>query len=174
MDHVGVCEHEAGFLAGRVAGRGGRVPVVGGHLDLPPGQGAYPPELVLGQCLGGVEIDRACARVPQEAVDDGQVEAKALPGGGAGCDHDVLAALRRLPALSLVSPELPDPLSGKRIGELEVQVTGERSRLPGAAGQYGFRHQLGVALGREDIEQFGSHASVPKQEHVQECHRAFR
>ena len=162
MDHVWVGEQQARFLPGGVSGGCRSVPVVGGDLDLPSSQRAKAPELVLGESLGGIQVDSPRPGISQEAVDDRKIEAQALAGGSAGGDHEMLTALGRVPALCLMGPQLSDALGCQRVGELKVHLLGEGSSLSRPAGQHGLRRQLGVALRGEHIEEFGSHASVPK------------
>ncbi len=116
MDHVRVGEKQAGFLPGCIAGGGGSVAVVGSHFDLFAGQQADAAQLVLGQSLGGVEVDGPGASVSQQAVEHGQVEAQALARSGPGGDHEMLKLSRDIPAFGLVGPEPSDPLGGQRVG----------------------------------------------------------
>ena len=105
VDHVRVGEQHPGLLPGHLPGGGGGVAVVGGHLHLPAGQEADAAQLVLGERLGGVEVDGPGVRVAEQAVEHRQVEAQALAGGRPGGDHEVLAPLGRVPALGLVGPQ---------------------------------------------------------------------
>ncbi len=78
MDHVRVGEKHAGFLSGHLPGGGRRVAIVGGRLHLPAGEKADAAQLVLGERLGGVEVDGPGVRVAKQAVEHRQVEAQAL------------------------------------------------------------------------------------------------
>ncbi len=105
VDHVRVGEQHPRLLPGQLAGGGGGVAVVGGGLHLSAGQQADAAQLVLGQRLGGIEVDGPRVRVAEQAVEHGQVEAEALARGRAGGDHEVLVPLGGVPALGLMGPQ---------------------------------------------------------------------
>ena len=54
-------------------------------------------ELILGERLRRVEVERALLRLARERVEHGQVEGERLPARGAGDDRDVLARARPPP-----------------------------------------------------------------------------
>ena len=73
--------------------------------------------LVLGQSLGGVEVERASLGLVRDPVQDRQVEAERLAAGGAA-GQDQVRALGDLVGLGLVGVEGLDPDPGQRLGQL--------------------------------------------------------
>ena len=79
-------------------------------------------QLVLGQRLGGEEIERPRAPRPQQALQHRDVIAKALPARGGGGDDHVAALAERLDGPRLVFVERQEP---QRF-EMRFQDAGER------------------------------------------------
>ena len=140
VEHVGVGQQQAPPLAGHASRRRGRVAVVDGQLDLAARHGAQPADLVLGERLGGVEVEGAGVGLGQQSVEHGQVEAHALARGGAGGDDEVLAALGHVPGRPLVQPERAHALSAESLGEQGVEAgrQGRRAAFVGRAHDVGF------------------------------------
>ena len=59
--------------------------------------------LVLGQRLGGIDVQSAAIGIVQQAIQDGQVETQSLPAGRSGNDNHILPCLGGLPGIELVS-----------------------------------------------------------------------
>ena len=167
MDHVGIGEEDADLLPGHVSGGGGGVAVIGGHLHFLAGQETDAAQLVLGEGLGGIEVDGAGVGIAQQAVEHGQVEAQALAGCRAGGDHEVVAPLGRIPALGLVRPQPGDALSGQGVGELEVEADRQGRRLARPPRQHRLGFDLGEPVGREKFEQFRYHPCLPGEDRAQ-------
>ncbi len=115
MQHVGVADDNPGGLAdgGAIAlgciavvdGKGQRAQDRRGQLA---GDGVELGELVLGEGLGGEEVEGAGAGLGEEPAEHGQVVAEGFAAGGGGDDDDVLAAQRSLGSKGLVSVEALD------------------------------------------------------------------
>lgn len=58
--------------------------------------------MVLGEGLGGEEVEGAGLRVFKDGVEDGEIVAEGLAGGSGGDDHDVLACVDGVHGLALV------------------------------------------------------------------------
>ena len=71
------------------------------------------PQLVLGQRLRGVEVQRARRRDRAQRVQRRDVEAQRLPGGGAGRHDERRPGRRDLDRLGLMGVELRDPGVGQ-------------------------------------------------------------
>ena len=119
VQHVGVGEEQAGALAGRGALTLWRVAVVGGGREFgvfaqrrvkPPQLG----QLIVGQRLGGEEIERTRRRAVQQRLRDRQVVAKGLAAGGRCDDHPVLAGAGSRPRRRLMGVEAVDALRAQR------------------------------------------------------------
>ncbi len=98
-----------------------RVAVVDRCLDARHLQLLERAQLVLGERLGRVEVERAPLRLRSEGVEHGQVERERLPARGARDDRDVLAARGRCPGLRLVLVELLDAACLERRAHPRVQ-----------------------------------------------------
>ncbi len=102
-----------------------RVAVVDRVAQVGKLEGRELPRLVLGERLGGVEVERTRLGVEREALQDGQIERERLAGCcAAGRDHVALAALAQ--RLVLVRVEALDPGAAQAVGEDGRQVRGER------------------------------------------------
>ena len=112
MQHVGVGDDHltgAAYL-GPVAALG--VAVVGGAAEGRVHEGAKLAELaqlVLGQRLGGKEIERPRAARPEQAFEHRDVVAEALSAGGGGGHGDIAALAERLDGRRLVLAERQQP-----------------------------------------------------------------
>ncbi len=110
VEHVRVGQQQAHLVADRPALRGGRVAVVGAHRQLirRTKRAQHVPEstgLILGQRLGGEQIDGAGVGIIEQRLQDRQVVAQRLARGGARHDHDVLPIQRSLHRRRLVRIE---------------------------------------------------------------------
>ena len=105
VEHVGVREDQVRPLADLPALLRRRVPVVDRGARARQAERGERAGLVLRERFRGVEVERAELRVACDRVEDGEVERERLARGGARRDHDVLAALRRVPGLPLVRVE---------------------------------------------------------------------
>ena len=108
VHHVRVGQDDAGVAAHETALGGRRVAVVGGGAHLGEGKGPDGPELVLGEGLGGVEVERPGLAVGEQRLEDREVEAEALAAGRAGRDHHVAAVPDGCQRLGLVCPQAGD------------------------------------------------------------------
>ena len=108
VQHVRVREHDVGGPADLAPLLLGGIAVVGG---VPRGDGkalaklAQLAKLVLGQGLGGVEVQGAAALALQQRLQDRHVVAQALAAGGRGGDDDVGAIPQGIDGLGLVLVE---------------------------------------------------------------------
>jgi len=102
VEHVRVGQHQVGLAADRRPALARGVAVVDGHADrVAEVERVERARLVLGERLGGVEVERAGVRVVAQRVERRQVEGERLARSGArGEDHR--AVRRRLPRLGLV------------------------------------------------------------------------
>ena len=108
VEHVRVREHEVRPLADLPAPLGLRVAVVDRRPDARHLQVGERAELVLGERLRRVEVDRALLRLGGERVENREVEGERLPARRAGDDGDVLASRGCIPGVALVLVELGD------------------------------------------------------------------
>ncbi len=123
VQHVGVGEEILTVVARPLPQLARRVAVVGGgaHVESEREQVG---ELVLGECLGGGDIeDRAAALAAFAAArpDRGQPrqqERQRLPGRRAGRDHDVPAGVGQVGGGRLVRPRQHHATSGERRADL--------------------------------------------------------
>ena len=79
-------------------------------------------ELVLGERLRRVEVERAALRLARQRVEHRQVEGERLAGRGAGRHEHVLAAPRGVPRLALVRVE---PRHADRLADARIEVRGQ-------------------------------------------------
>ena len=107
------------MVAGPVALLARAVAVVGGEAHV-EAERREPGELVVGQRLGGREVEHGgaalAARTPRGA-DRGerrQLVGQRLPRGRAGGDDDVVAGVRGVGRDDLVAPRSGDALGGER------------------------------------------------------------
>ena len=93
--------------------------------------------LVLGERLGGVEVERPGTRVMRERVEHRQVERERLAAGGAGCD-DRVPRTCGLERGGLVRVELLHAARRERLEQRRMQIARQRRELgrlsPDAAG----------------------------------------
>ena len=126
VEHVRVREDDVRPLADLPAPLGRRVAVVDrGPQPLEP-ELRERARLILRERLRRVEVERPRLRLAGDRVEDGEVERERLPRGRAGRDDDVLAALRRLPRLGLVSEERRDAGRDERGGDARIEVVRKR------------------------------------------------
>src|SRR5688572_19367825 len=91
-------------------------------------------DLVLGERLGRVQVERAQLGVAGEGVENREIERKRLAGRGTGRDDQVLPAGGGLPGLGLVREELRDPGRGERVADAGLELVGQRLDTSGASG----------------------------------------
>ena len=111
VQHVGVGEQDARLAAQRVRARLGGVAVVGAKacaFQLALGQLLQAAELILGQRLGGKEVQGAGAPVVEERFQDRDVVGQGLAAGRAGGQDHVLPGADGVDGLGLVGVQ---PLS---------------------------------------------------------------
>jgi hypothetical protein len=88
----------------------GRVAVVGEHAQLgeAAGQLLQLGQLVLGQRLGGEEVEHPGLGLGQQRLEHRQVVAERLARGGRRHHHEVLSLFNQFPSASLMRVELAD------------------------------------------------------------------
>ena len=131
VEHVRIAHHDVAAGAHRLAGipRGVAVEGIGAH-PLPSQRFKFPPDfgqlghLVLGQGLGGEEIERLLMPT-QHRVQDREVVAQGLTGGGRGGDHEVPAGLGQIEGLALVGVELCQAAVDQGLPQTRGQIGGE-------------------------------------------------
>ena len=121
VKHVRVRQDQVGPLAHLPAALRGRIAVVDRRAELWQPEGRERPQLILGQRLRRVEVERPLLRLPRERIQHGQVERKGLAARRARGDDQVLASLRRLPGRRLVGVERVDPLCSQSLSHAWVQ-----------------------------------------------------
>jgi hypothetical protein len=99
-------------------------------------------------------------RLPEQPVENWQVEAQAFSGSCPCGDHEVLVPLRSGPTFCLMSPQGLDALGCERIGKLRVQVGGEGRRPARPPGQNGADLDLGKTVGSQDVEKSFGHGHL--------------
>ena len=104
VQHVRVGEDQVGAPPDRAALLARRVAVVDRGPQRTQAQAVQRARLVLGQRLGGIEVERAGGGIAAERVQNGQVECQRLAAGGAG-GHDRVALERRLQRIGLVGEQ---------------------------------------------------------------------
>src|ERR671910_3876159 len=86
-------------------------------------------------------VDHDVAQV-REHVEDGQVEAEALPARGARRHDGVAAGAKSLPGLGLMAVERCDPSTDERGRDARVEVVREWLRRPAARRLDGYVREL--------------------------------
>ena len=149
VQHVGVGQDVLAVVAGPVPLLARAVAVVGGHPHVEP-QRHQPCQLVLGQRLGGREVEHARATLTagaSSAADRGQrgeLVGQRLPGGGPGREHDVVTGVRGVGGRDLVPPRALDPACG--VGR--PQLVGDPARPVGDTRLPGWQHlEVGEPVG---------------------------
>ena len=161
VQHVGVGQDQVRPRPHRAPRVRRRVAVVGEHPEFrqAPGEGFQLRELVLGERLGGKEVEHAGVGRSEERLEHREVVAEGLPRGGRG-DHDhVLALVDELPAPRLVRVELLDAARPERVGESPIERRGKR-RGHGRTGRKAPRGgdaRPGSPRGQELIENLAEH-----------------
>ena len=131
VEHVGIREHHVGPGPDRAPRVLRRVPVV--RVDPERRQGARQllelRQLILREGLRGEEIEGPRRGLAQEGLQDRQVVAERLAGGGRR-HHDAVAALaEEVESPGLVRVEGLDPARPERVGEIRIDRVGNRDRL---------------------------------------------
>ncbi len=132
MQHVGVGEDHVRAPADLGALLARRVAVVDRGPRALHAERLERARLVLRERLGRVEVERAGARVAAERVERRQLEAERLAARRAGRD-DRRAGPGRVQRLRLVRPEPVDAALAQRLGDLGMQLLGQRDRTRRAA-----------------------------------------
>ncbi len=98
VEHVRVGEDQVRPLADLPAALAFRVAVVDRRLHARHGETGERAQLILRECFGRVEVQRAGLRLARERVEHGQVESEGFPRRGSRRDDHVLPAARGLPS----------------------------------------------------------------------------
>ncbi len=109
MQHVRIGEQDAGFPAQAAPRPTRRVAIVGAKAFLIQPlsrQLAQPAQLVVGQCLGGEQVQGAGTWIGQQGFEDRHVVGQRLAAGGPGGQDHVLPRARGIDGLCLVAVEL--------------------------------------------------------------------
>ena len=147
VQHVGVRDHDVGPRADGLARVLRRVAVVGEGADVGAERLDHRVELgelVLGQRLGGEEVEGPRVGVLQDAVEDGQVVAEGL-ARGRGRHHDrALPRRRHVVGRPLVGVEPLVAPAAEHVAELPVKLGREVGELrrPGRVVAEGGEHRL--------------------------------
>ncbi len=118
------------------SGVDGGIAVIGVGLDINVQSGDQAVEfvqLILGEGLGGEEIDGPRMRILEQGVEHRDVVAERLPRGGGSDDDDILAPLGGLDRRGLMGKESLDTSRLEHVDEARIDAgreVGERS-LPG-------------------------------------------
>ncbi len=149
VQHVGIGEEDVGLVAeGAALGLRG-VAVVGAAVEAEALDAVAVTleglELILGEGLGGEEVERAAGRVGEKGLEDGRVVAEGLATGSGGDDDDVVAGADVVDGLGLVGVKLVDAVDAE-------------------GGEEGFgqggRHRSIARLARGDLDGGGELAAV--------------
>ena len=141
VQHVGVGQDQVGARADGAPLLLRRVAVVDRGPQVGQAQRVQRPRLVLGQRLGGVEVERARRALAAERVQHRQVEGQRLAARRAR-GHDRVALVGRGQRVGLVGVQALHAGAGQRLQQLGVQLAGHRldQRVLVALGRA--RHQL--------------------------------
>jgi hypothetical protein len=162
VEHVGVGEDDVAVAAdGRpLLARGvavvDREPYV---LDAERVQGA---RLVLGERLGGVEVESARAGIAAQHLERRELEAQRLAGGRAGGD-DRRARPAGVERVGLVRPQRLDAALAQRLDHRGVQLLGDRRLLPAARVDRGLGDE--ALVGAACFKQAVPRLDVPDHRH---------
>ncbi len=141
------------------------------------GQLAQPAELVVGQCLGGEQVQGPGARIGQQGLEDRHVVGQRLAAGGAGGQDHVLPAAGGVDGLRLVAVQLAGTdapqrrLQARRQGPVQLPIARPPGpdplyvyNLPPVAGQSVDLSDKGGCVHRGGI--------VPRKTHSLKCSTA--
>ena len=148
MEHVRVGEDQVRPLANLPPLGPGCVAVIDRGLDPWRAELGQRTNLVLGQRLRRVEVERPQLGLAGKGVEDGKVERERLAGRGAGGDDQVLAAGRRVPGRGLMGEELRDAGCGEHVADTRLEVVRDRLEPRGAGGLGG---DVGELLAGEQV-----------------------
>jgi hypothetical protein len=157
VHHVRVGEDQVRRAADLAAVLDGRVAVVDRGPQRLEAIARQRAELILCECLRGVEVECAVPRVACERGEHRQVERERLAGCGPGRDDEVLAAHRRIPGGALVRVE---PVDGDRVADTLVEIVGERHGARLTRGLVAAVGQLLGALEELDRERGDRHPPI--------------
>ena len=152
VQHVGVGEHQVGVFAGESPLGLVGVAVEGTDPYRSRGQGLGRPGLVVGQGLGGRQVQRggaaqrespAAARpgFPQRGEHRHQVGQR-LPGTGGGADRGVTASAGQLRELRLVPPGPVDTRGPEPVDEFRIEPAGPVGPRPRGSRPAAHHHRL--------------------------------
>ena len=143
MEHLRVGQHDPGRAPGPGPLLGAGIAVDGGRQQLPGAEIAEGPELVLGECLGGIDQQGGGPDAGLgDRLGDRHLVAPGLARRGAGGDHGVAARPEQVDRRRLVGPKRRLGQCGQAIGKRG----GEPRRVPRAAGDRQHPCHPGVAL----------------------------
>ena len=125
VEHVRIGEDQVGARADRAALLARGIAVVDRVAQEAPAELRELARLVLGERLGGVEVEGARRRVARERVEHRQVERQRLAAGGAR-GHDRVPAPGLLEHVGLVGPERVDSAGAQGVSQRRVDVGGDR------------------------------------------------
>ena len=128
VQHVGIGQHDVGFFADGFAGVAGCVAVVGEDAEAIVEalvQIVEFGELVLRERLGGKEIEGAGVGVFEDRVQDRQVVAEGLAGGGGRDDDDVFSGVGEFGGCGLVGVGAANAFGGVGGDQVGVDPGGE-------------------------------------------------
>ncbi len=134
MEHIGVGQNDVRALSNCPALVLWRVAVIDRRAKVRqlPRKLTQRPQLILGECFGRKEIQRAVARVGEVRFKCRQVIAERFAGGGGGDDADVPPLSRRLEGRDLVAVQTADSLPRQCPQECGRQRWFEVTVNPGA------------------------------------------
>ena len=150
VQHVGVGHHDVAAFSDRGAPSGRCVAVVGIHPDLDREarlQRAELGQLVLGERLGWIYVQRAFFRVLEQALKNGEVVAECLSARGRCDHHQVPAAPHSVVCLGLVGVESLDATPRESRDQLGAEVGRQRHKIGGGCGNHVVQRYVTWELG---------------------------
>ena len=99
--------------------------------------------LVVGQSLGGEEVEDPGLGVGEKMLPGGQVVTERLPTGGAGDNDRVVTGLNMLPGQRLVGIEGVDAVATQSLDQSRLKVGGKRGSLGWASREDSPRGDIG-------------------------------
>ena len=139
VQHVGVGDDDMARLPDRLPGAHRGVAVVGIGLEVDlhlPHEAMQLGQLVLGQRLGGKEIQRASFRIAQHRLQNWQVIAGGLPGRRRRHHHHVFPGQCEAGRLRLMGIEAADATRRQRLPQAQLQPI-RKARVASLAGRHG-------------------------------------
>ena len=156
VQHVGVgqdeirpCPHRAARVLRRVA-----VISVHAHVRERLGELRQLRQLILGESLGGKEVQDPRFGLLHEGLQDGQVVAERLAGGGGRDHHEVLALVHDFESPRLMRVQPLHPPASERLDEARIERRG-KGRKDGGLGlevSGGRDERAGARRGQEAVQ----------------------